>query len=129
MLAFAVLLSVAAPACDGTTQEVEACLAPELERADAELNRYYRAAVARLNQEGQPSALAQLRRSEAAWIAHRDAECGAVWEYWKEGTVRGSMATQCRTRLTRARTLAIWRNWLTYMDSTPPLLPRPAADE
>lgn len=124
----AMLTLVEAPRCDGTTIEVEACLAGELRRADAELNRYYRAAVTRLTGERQPEALAGLRRSERAWIAHRDEECGAVSEYWKGGTIRGAMETRCRITATRIRTAAIWRDWLTYADSTPPILPAPVGE-
>jgi hypothetical protein len=35
------------------------------------------------------------------------------------------MALNCQIRLTRMRTYTIWLHWLTYMDSTPPLLPKP----
>lgn len=122
----AVLLMAAAGPCAGsTTPEVERCLAADLARADAELNRYYAAAAARLAKDRQNGAIAQLRASEGAWIAYRDAECNAIYEWWKDGTIRGAMALSCRMRVTKARTLTIWRNWLTYPDGTPPLLPRP----
>ena len=52
-----------------------------------------------------------------------------MWEYWKEGTIRGTFVTECRIPLARAKTTAIWRNWLTYADSTPPPLPRPQKPE
>lgn len=129
MIAMTLLLA-AAGGCPGeTTREVETCLANDLARADAELNRYYAAAVQRLTKEGQTLPLAELRASERAWITYRDAECDAVWEWWKEGSVRGTFATECRIELTQARTMSIWRNWLTYVDSTPPLLPDPGGKE
>ncbi len=121
----ATLLAAAAPCAGSTTRDVEKCLAGDLGRADAELNRYYAAAVARLTKERATSVLAKLRASERIWMAFRDAECAAVYEWWKEGTIRGAMTLGCRTRITKARTMAIWRNWLTYADSTPPLLPTP----
>lgn len=125
IIALTLMLAGAASCPGSTTREVEQCLAADLARADAELNRYYAAAVKRLTGERQATALAQLRVSERAWIMHRNAECDAVWKYWKGGTIRGTFSTECRVRLTRDRTMAIWRNWLTYVDSTPPLLPRP----
>lgn len=126
IIALTLLLAIADPSCGGsTTPEVERCLAAELADADAELNRYYAAAVARLAREGQHDVVAWLRGSERAWIAYRDAECGAVWRYWRRGTIRGAFSIRCRTRLTQARTSEIWRAWLTYVDSTPPLLPQP----
>lgn len=128
MIAVALLATTAA--CPGTTtREVEECLAGDLAAADADLNRYYTAAVRRLTGEAQPAALAKLRASERAWIQHRDAECAAVRDYWQGGSIRGTLATECRIRLTKTRTAVIWRNWLTYADSTPPLLPKPPEPE
>ncbi len=127
IVALTLLLAAAAPCPGSTTREVEQCLAEDLARADAELNRYYAAAVRRLADDRQAATLAKLRASERAWIEHRNAECNAVWEYWKGGTIRGTFSTECRIRLTRARTMAIWSNWLTYVDGTPPLLRKPHA--
>jgi len=129
IIALTLLLAAAAPCPGSTTREVEQCLADDLARANAELNRYYAAAVKRLTSERQPVALAKLRASERAWIQHRNTECNAVWEYWEGGTIRGTFSTECRVRLTQDRTMAVWRNWLTYVDSTPPLLPRPEKPE
>lgn len=112
--------------CEGsTTRDVEQCLAAEFARADAVLNRYYAAAVGRLTKKRAMTALTKLRASERAWITYRDAECAAVYEWWKEGTIHGAMALGCQTRVTKARTMAVWQNWLTYADNTPPLLPMP----
>jgi uncharacterized protein YecT (DUF1311 family) len=122
----ATLLLAGGEPCQGsTTREVERCLADGFARADAELNHYYAAAVARLTRDGDATTLAKLRASERAWIAHRDAECDAVLDSWKGGTIRGAMTLGCRTRITEARTLEVWQNWLTYADGTPPVLPRP----
>lgn len=127
VLAPVLLLATADPCVPTTTVEAERCVAADLASADADLNRYYAAAVARLTRERRTTALAKLRASERAWIAYREAECDAVWEYWKGGTVRGTFSAECGLRLTRARTMAIWTDWLTYVDSSPPLLPRPPA--
>jgi hypothetical protein len=66
-----------------------------------------------------------LVRAERSWVAYRTSECGAVYENWIGGSIRGSMALNCQIRLTRMRTYTIWLHWLTYIDSTPPILPRP----
>ncbi len=122
----AALLLAAGNLCDGsTTREVEQCLAADLARADGELNRYYAAATKRLTEQQDTVSLAKLRTAERAWIAYRDAECDAVYESWGQGTIRGAMTLGCRIDLTKARSAAIWRNWLTYADSTPPVLPKP----
>ncbi len=119
------LVAAGAPCNGSTTRDVEQCLAIDLARADAELNRYYAAATKRLTEQQDAAALAKLRAAERAWIAYRDAECDAVYESWGQGTIRGAMNLGCRIAHTKERTATIWRNWLTYADSTPPILPNP----
>jgi uncharacterized protein YecT (DUF1311 family) len=112
--------------CPGSsTQEVDACLASRFDEADAELNRYYQAAIKRLREERETASEQMLVRAERSWVAYRTSECGAVYENWIGGSIRGSMALNCQIRLTRMRTYTIWLHWLTYIDSTPPILPRP----
>lgn len=130
IIIIAALLSAARNPCDGsTTREVEQCLAADLARADAELNRYYAAATKRLTEQQDTAALAKLRAAERAWIAYRDAECDAVYDSWGQGTIRGAMNLGCRITLAEARTATVWRNWLTYADSTPPILPKPRVSD
>ncbi len=95
--------------------------------ADAELNRYYAAAMERLADQGEDYAKArtELRDAQRAWIKYRDSECGAVFTSWYPGSIARTMAADCSDRLTRARTHAIWAHWLTYVDSSPPILPEP----
>lgn len=111
-----------------TTIEMNACLSSQAEAVEADLNRYYRAATARLHAEkgvAESQALPGLIKAQRAWLAYREAECGAVYDYWSGGTIRGAMAQTCRMNVTRLRIFSIWRDWLTYADSTPPILPRP----
>ncbi|MCG4259878.1 DUF1311 domain-containing protein [Acetobacter senegalensis] len=68
------------------------------------------------------------QHSETAWKAYRDAECRAVFTNWQQGTLRIMMQLGCERRLTRQRTYTVWQNWLTFQDSTPPVLPRPETD-
>ncbi len=135
MAGFGLLLAASAPpaaaheqaeaeSCEGTTTlEINACFAARLERAEERMNRYLQAALQ--NNAGAPSVAAAIEASQQAFLAYRNAECGAVYEDWKDGTIRTVMALSCQIELTDRRTRTIWRNWLTYMDSTPPLLPEP----
>jgi len=112
--------------CPGSsTREIDACLAGRFDEADAELNHYYQAAIKRLREEREFASEQMLVRAERSWVAYRTSECGAVYENWIGGSIRGSMALNCQIRLTRMRTYTIWLHWLTYIDSTPPILPRP----
>jgi uncharacterized protein YecT (DUF1311 family) len=123
-------------ACAGsTTPEVDSCAAEYARRADRELARYVAAARKRLSDEAKDAsngrapqeALSQLDKSQAAWVLYRKAECEAVYSWWSEGTIRGSMYQGCWREVTRSRTAAIQSTWLQFMDSTPPLMPPPAA--
>jgi uncharacterized protein YecT (DUF1311 family) len=108
LLAAALALTPATVCRGDTTPEIQGCAAQELKMADAELNRYYCVAVTRLQREDGAVALAMLRRSEAPWIAYRDAECAAFFQNWTPGTIAGTEQLGCMTRLTRERTRAIW---------------------
>ena len=121
------LLAVASPApCPGTTTiEVDACLSARFDAADTDLNRYYSVALKRVRKDVAKA----LTQSQRSWLSYRDAECGAVFQKFRDGTIRTSMELTCRTQLTRLRTYMIWANWLTYPDSTPSTLPRPAIDD
>lgn len=137
MIGFALLAAAsvaAAPAthCPGdTTLEINDCRSAELAKAEADLRRYLAAARKRLKSEaaddaGAKAALADLDKTETAWKAYREAQCNAVYDYWQSGTIRTVMALSCEIDATRQHTHTIWSTWLTYMDSTPPILPEPS---
>jgi len=122
------------PPCPGeSTPQINQCFAGRLTRAEANLSRYLTASRERLQREagaaGDTTAAAAVRRefdaAEHAWSAYREAECGAVYDYWSGGSIRTVESLNCRIGLTRLHTHTIWQLWLTYMDSTPPLLPEP----
>lgn len=119
-------VTTAAPCSGTTTLQVNACFEACLKDSEVILNRYFQAALRRARKESDAATAAkQLINAERSWLAYRDAECGSVFDYWRGGTIRATMELDCRIRLTRLRTYTIWRDWLTYADSTPPLLPRP----
>lgn len=109
--------------CDGSTPEMNECMAGILERAIARKDRYLAAALQRHSDK--PELVAMIRQSDKASDAYREAECEAMYEDWKEGTIRTIMGLSCSIALADERTRTIWQNWLTYMDSTPPDLPEP----
>lgn len=113
--------------CDGTTMAINQCLGAVRDRAKIREERYFEAAVAGPN--GLPARMTPLERSmraaQAAAEQLRKEECAAVYEQWKDGTIRNAMALRCEIRLIDERTHTIWQNWLTYQDSTKPILPEP----
>lgn len=118
---------------EGSTPEINACAASDLEREEARMQRYLRAAMDRARDAdgadrvvGGPSAQrGYLDASQSAWKAYADIVCNGVLDAWKDGSIRTFMYLGCMTRMTRDRTHLIWRDHLTYADNTPPILPEP----
>jgi uncharacterized protein YecT (DUF1311 family) len=124
-------LALADPCADAkTTVEMNTCLARSSNAAEVEMNRYLGAARKRATADGAAVARA-FDEAQARWLAFRKGECDAVYAHWQGGTIRGTMLLTCRIALTQVRTHWLWKTWLTYPDSTPPILPEPgvSADE
>ena len=116
-----------------STLEMQECLGRLLDRADQDLNRYVERAKNRLSgEQGLPAgaaarAVADLAASQQAWRRYRDSACQTVWSFWSGGSIRGPKLLECRISLARERQRQIWRDFLTFLDGTPPLLPEPPA--
>lgn len=112
--------------CDNasSTLEINACAQQELDAANAQLQAYLTAAYEHHSDDAQ--LLAAIKTAQQQWQAYADAHCQAIYTQWREGTIRGVMALSCRLALTRQRTHEVWDSFLTYMDSSPPLLPEPS---
>jgi uncharacterized protein YecT (DUF1311 family) len=98
-----------------TQMEMNACAQIDFERADAELNRDYRAAIAharasdresggRMEGDDRPGDEATLREAQRAWVAFRDAHCRLEGYEARGGTMEPMLYSACREALTRART-------------------------
>lgn len=94
-----------------STVEMNHCAGLELEKADAELNKVYKMALARIPEmAGEPPFDAKswegvLRASQRAWVTFRDAECdGHAPMSWGGGTGTTVAVLGCKTSLTEART-------------------------
>ncbi|WP_305857888.1 lysozyme inhibitor LprI family protein [Balneatrix alpica] len=109
-----------------TTMQINQCAGLELEHAQTQLSQYLQAS---LRHHGEDAELVQaIERSQRDWQAYMTAHCDAVYTQWREGTIRGLMTLSCQTELTKQRTHQLWAYFLTYMDSTPPVLPEPVFD-
>ncbi|WP_426702961.1 lysozyme inhibitor LprI family protein [Rhodanobacter sp. Col0626] len=113
----ALLLAMNAPVlaanCDSAnnTVQMNACMADEVKAADLTLNHTYQRVLATLNgadsdqQQSYPaSTKAALIEAERAWVKYRDADCKAVYNHWKGGTIRTSMELGCRQERAEQRT-------------------------
>ncbi|MEZ9189793.1 lysozyme inhibitor LprI family protein [Vibrio sp. 10N.286.52.F8] len=105
------------------TIEINHCAAIELESAQAELDKYLAASFEHNAYDAQ--LVASIKKAQESWQAYMTAHCDSVYTQWLDGSIRGVMALSCKTTLTKQRTHEVWANFLTYMDSTPPVLPEP----
>lgn len=93
---------------NGGTREIEYCANREFQKADRKLNVTYNQALAQIKAKSSISPLNKSMRPEFVkaqrlWIAFRDAECGAHYTYYIDGTIRGLMFISCKTQLTEQR--------------------------
>ncbi|EPA8650888.1 lysozyme inhibitor LprI family protein [Photobacterium damselae] len=111
--------------CDNpmNTIQINQCAAIKLETAQAQLVQYLKASLT--HNANDPELVEAIKVAQKDWQAYMTAHCNAVYTQWREGTIRGVMAIYCKTELTEQRTHELWQNFLTYMDSTPAVLPEP----
>ena len=106
-----------------STLDFNHCAAMELQTMEDTLAHYLTNSRDHLDYD--PVAVASLDAAQEAWVAYRNAHCDAVYDLWRDGTIRTVMAIECAKALTRDRTHTLWQTYLTYMDSTPSVLPEP----
>jgi len=92
----------------GGTPEIEYCANREFQKADRKLNVTYNQILTQIKANPSMNPMGKSMRSEFVkaqrnWIAFRDAECGAHYTYYIDGTIRGLMFVSCKTQLTEQR--------------------------
>ncbi len=111
--------------CDNAmnTLEINHCASIELESAQTELDKYLEASFEHNAHDAE--LVKSIKSAQETWQAYMTAHCDSVYTQWRDGSIRGLMALSCKTKLTKQRTHEVWENFLTYMDSTPAVLPEP----
>lgn len=108
------------------TYEIGVCLAEQLEQQEVELQHYLAEALARYKEN--ELIVESIEKAQQSWLVYRLDQCSSIYDIWRDGTIRSIMGLGCSIRMTQLRTHQIWHSYLTYMDSTPPLLPEPKID-
>lgn len=106
-----------------TTYDTEVCSRKEAAAAEVMLDKYL--AAARERYQGAESVLTALEQAQQSWLIYRQDHCLATYALWEGGSIRGIMMNHCLRQQTLQRTWQVWSTYLTFMDSTPPLLPEP----
>jgi uncharacterized protein YecT (DUF1311 family) len=92
-----------------TQVALNACAGQELQRADADLNKTYRALLAKT--ADQPGTVAKIKSAQKAWLVFRDAYLEAMFPAADKQTEYGSMYplqhALLHTKLTRLQTVAL----------------------
>lgn len=111
--------------CDNaySTIEINQCAAMELDVANTEMQTYL--AKSYEHNRDDLELVNAIKVAQANWQQYLTSHCDSVYTQWRDGTIRGVMAISCKTRLTKLRTYELWDNFLTYVDSTPAVLPEP----
>lgn len=105
------------------TVEDTKCMSAEIDKADKTLREYLDAAKERISRDKITGL--NLDATQAEWSRYRTLHCGDVYQFWADGTYRYRASAQCQIDLARTRTHDIWAAYLTFVDSTPALLPEP----
>jgi uncharacterized protein YecT (DUF1311 family) len=106
-----------------TTIEINYCLFKDLEASEKVMHEYLTKSIERHSDDN--VAIESIHKAQEAWLRYREAHCGSVYDIWREGSIRTAMELGCKINLTHSRTKVLWESFLTYEDSTPPLLPEP----
>lgn len=125
---FPVSLPAEEPDCEKamTTLDINYCAGLEQEAAEQEMQRYLEKSLERHSDDTE--LVAAIKQAQEAWQAYANAHCDSIYTMWREGTIRGVLSISCKTKLIRKRTHELWSDFLTYMDSTEPVLPEPARE-
>jgi uncharacterized protein YecT (DUF1311 family) len=106
-----------------TTLDINQCAAQDLQTANTVMHTYLKTSYQ--HNKHDPELIEAIKLAQKDWQNYMASHCDSVYTQWRDGTIRGVMAISCKTKLTKQRTHEIWQNFLTYMDSMPPVLPEP----
>ncbi|EPY8187756.1 lysozyme inhibitor LprI family protein, partial [Escherichia coli] len=78
----------------------------------------------RMHEISEKEVIKKIDISDNAFKKYRKNQCDAAYNYW-DGHYKIFKYHECYIRITQNRTHEIWNDFLTYPDSTPPILPEP----
>ena len=113
LAAAGVALGQADPCRGPTTAELRLCTAQRLDAAEKEMERYFVAA----RRVARPASA--LEGSQAAWLQYEYQACRSAAGQYEGGSLQPVVFLDCRLRLTRERTLELWRAFLAEQGDLP----------
>ena len=94
--------------------------------AQEELDKYLSAAYEHNSEDS--TLIETIKTAQKSWETYREDHCTSLYAKYREGSIRNIIAISCETELTKKRTFDIWDNFLTYMDNSPSVLPKPTLE-
>lgn len=92
----------ASPCSNGTTMDMQVCWSKRNAAASAELRATYAAAVAHATASQHETA--ELKDSQAAWLAARDKTCSFQYQLYSGGSIAPQLFIECNESADRTRT-------------------------
>jgi len=109
------------------TIEINYCAKVKLDKAEAEMQRYLAKSIAQYTTD--LNIVESINIAQSAWQSYSQSQCNSVFTLFRDGSMRVVMTLSCRTKLTQQRTHELWSQYLTYMDSSEPVLPEPSTSD
>ncbi|EDX6465817.1 hypothetical protein CBH50_004572 [Salmonella enterica subsp. diarizonae serovar 60:r:e,n,x,z15] len=117
-----------------TTLDINACMEKQVAQVTWVKNKYLSAASGTIEDDenypySDPTYIHRLttafNEENKAWNSLIDKASSASYTYWEGGSIRTEKSLSREKELIEFQVYDIWKNWLTYADSTPPVLPEP----
>jgi len=109
------------------TIEINYCAKVKLDKAEAEMKLYLAKSIAQYTTDS--NIVESINIAQSAWQSYSQSQCNSVFTLFRDGSLRVVMTLSCRTKLTQQRTHELWSQYLTYMDSSAPVLPEPTVSD
>jgi uncharacterized protein YecT (DUF1311 family) len=80
-----------------TTPDINECAATEQNKVEVKLNEKYKNILQKLEdtKSGDVETKKALIEAQRAWVKFREADCNALYTYYRDGTIRTVMHTGC----------------------------------
>ena len=83
-----------------STPEINECASIDQKKVEDKLNKVYQRVIKSIGEADTKKALVEAQR---AWVKFREADCKAVYEQYKTGTIRSVMFIGCMQKHAEAR--------------------------
>ena len=93
-----------------TTIDVNRCMSIDLAEVEKVMEKYLAKSLERYKED--KVSLKSIEESQDLWLAYHNSHCGAVYDTWRDGTIRTSMGLGCKIDLTQQRTKKLWLYFL-----------------